>query len=372
MLRWLVPILLVGAALVGALLWSQRQTGPFEVSGFLESDSIRVGSRVGGRILAVHVAEGDAVEKGQLLVELEPFDLLSRKAEAEAMLARAKAELEQRENGFRKEEIDQAVARVARLEAVVAEAEAGPRPQEIEVARAELRRAEASRELARVEIRRVQRLLEKQATTADEADRAERELRTSEESVNAAREKVELLEEGTRKEEIAQAKAQLAEARAALALVQSGSRAEEIAQARASVAAAAAAVTTLEERVAELKVVAPLAGTIEALRLRRGDLVAPNAPVLTILDPARLWVRAYVPENRVSFALGTRVEVRVDAFPDRAFPGDVTFIARQAEFVPGNVQTPEERAKQVFRITVDLREGLDVLRSGMPADVRFP
>jgi len=131
-------------------------------------------------------------------------------------------------------------------------------------------------------------------------------------------------------------------------------------------------VATLEERIAELRITAPLAGTIEALRLRRGDLVAPNAPVLTILDPGRLWVRAYVPENRLSFEIGTRVEVRVDAYPDRAFAGEITFIARQAEFVPGNIQTPEERAKQVFRITVDLREGLDLLRPGMPADVRFP
>jgi hypothetical protein len=47
----------------------------------------------------------------------------------------------------------------------------------------------------------------------------------------------------------------------------------------------------------------------------------------------------------------------------------VSFIAREAEFTPGNVQTPEERSKQVFRIKVDLVDGLERLRPGMSADV---
>ena len=59
----------------------------------------------------------------------------------------------------------------------------------------------------------------------------------------------------------------------------------------------------------------------------------------------------------------------MDSFPHRKFSGHVSFIARQAEFTPDNVQTPEERSKQVFRIKVSLDEGLDVLRPGMTADV---
>jgi multidrug resistance efflux pump len=288
------------------------------------------------------------------------------------MLAQVRAQLLKLERGFRTEEIAQAAARVERLDAQLAEAVAGPRPQEIEVARADLRRAEASLELARTEIRRTQRLFEKDAATADEVDQAQRAMQESVETVKAQQERLALLEEGTRKEQIAQARAALAEARAAHDLVRNGYRAEEIEQARASVAAAEASLAMLAERIAELKILAPVAGTVEALGMRRGDLVAPNAPVLTILDPARLWVRAYVPEDKIAFQLGARVEVRVDAYPDRAFQGEITFIASQAEFVPGNIQTPEERAKQVFRITVDLREGLDLLRAGMPADVRFP
>ena len=103
--------------------------------------------------------------------------------------------------------------------------------------------------------------------------------------------------------------------------------------------------------------------------MRPGDLVGANAPALSLLDPSRLWVRAYVPEGRLRLVIGQEVTLRVDPFPDETFRGRVSFIARDAEFTPGNVQTPEERSKQVFRIKVDLLDGFDRLRPGMSADV---
>ena len=82
-------------------------------------------------------------------------------------------------------------------------------------------------------------------------------------------------------------------------------------------------------------------------------------------------MRAYVPEGRLALVNGQEVSLRVDPFPGETFRGRVSFIAREAEFTPGNVQTPEERSKQVFRIKVDLIDGLDRLRPGMSADVMF-
>jgi hypothetical protein len=71
----------------------------------------------------------------------------------------------------------------------------------------------------------------------------------------------------------------------------------------------------------------------------------------------------------MNLTLGQQVRVTADSVPDRAFPAEITFISRQAEFTPSNVQTPEERAKQVFRIKATLKEGLDQLRPGTSADV---
>jgi multidrug resistance efflux pump len=368
----LLLVACVAAALLALLLLQGNEEGPLRVSGFLEADQIRVGSRVGGRVHALHVDEGDRVTAGQLLLELEPYDLLERQAEAAAELERRRAVLARLEAGFRREEVAQAEAVADRLRARLAELQKGPRPQEIEAAEAHVREAEATVELEQAEHARVRTLVEALTASREELDRAIGALRVAEERRNARAQELALLREGTRPEVIAQARAQLAEAEAALALVRAGYRAEEVAEARAAVAAAEAALRALAERVAELRIVAPLDGTVEALRLRKGDLLGPDAPALSLLDPARLWVRAYVPEARLSFGPGAAVKVRVDAYPGREFKGEVTFVAREAEFLPGNVQTPEERSKQVFRIKVDLREGLDVLRPGMPADVVFP
>jgi len=108
---------------------------------------------------------------------------------------------------------------------------------------------------------------------------------------------------------------------------------------------------------------------IEAVELQPGDLVAPNAPVISIMDTSHLWVRAYVPENRLNIQPDQKVRISVDSYPGETFAAHISFIARQAEFTPGNVQTPEDRSQQVFRIKVTIDEGLDRVRPGMVTDV---
>jgi multidrug resistance efflux pump len=109
---------------------------------------------------------------------------------------------------------------------------------------------------------------------------------------------------------------------------------------------------------------------VEAIDLLPGDLIAPNAPSVSLLDTSRLWVRGYVPEARLGeIRLGQQVPIRVEGLPRESFAGRITFIATQAEFTPRNVQTPEERSKQVFRIKVRVETGAEKLRVGMTADL---
>ena len=88
------------------------------------------------------------------------------------------------------------------------------------------------------------------------------------------------------------------------------------------------------------------------------------------MDLSQLWVRAYVPENRMSLKVGDPVSVTVDSFPGEKFAARITFVSRQAEFTPGNVQTPEERSKQVFRIKVTLEAGRDPREDAPPIILR--
>ncbi len=366
-------LLLIPAALIiiVALFWSRGGNGPFYVSGFVETDVVRVGSRVGGRVQSVDAVEGRAVRSGEALIQLEPHDLLERQAEAQAQLAARRAYLSKLQAGFRTEEIEQARAHRDRYKTILDKLIAGPRPLEIRILEERLQVANADLINAQAEYKRVADLFEHERANQNEMDDVVRLLNSARARHAAAQDELSLAREGTRAEEIAEARAALAEAQQALALVEAGYRKEDVEQAQAELDAVAATIAVIRRQVDELTVKAPQDGVIEAIELQPGDLVAPNAPLLTLILAESLYVRAYVPENRINLAADQKVWVRVDAFQDRLFAGRVSFISREGEFTPSNVQTPEERVKQVFRIKVTMDEGKDVLRPGMSADVFF-
>ena len=365
----ILPLVIFGG-LIGALVYSQRQQGALKVSGFVEADQIRVGSRVGGRVREVQVEEGQRVEGDAVLLVLEPYDLIARQAQAQAELQAAQADFQLLTNGLRPEEVAQRKAELDALTAKVDELVHGPRQEKVATARALVSQAEAQLELAQQEHTRTADLLQSNTVSQDAMDKATSNLLVSEAVLEVRKQELGLLIAGTREEEVRAAKARLAAAIAAHELAEKGYREEEIAQAEARMLARRAALEQIAVQLAELQIRAPSAGVVEALDLQPGDLVAANAPVLSLMDTRKLWVRAYVPENHLNLSPGQSVEVTVDSYPDRVFPGVISFISRQAEFTPGNVQTPEDRAsKQVFRIKVALEEGLDVLRPGMAADV---
>jgi HlyD family secretion protein len=368
-MRWVYAVIPAAVVVIGLLAWSQRRTGPFFVSGFIEAQEIRVGSRIGGRVSEVLVEEGQDVRAGQVLVKLDPYDLQERLAEAESMVAARKATLEKLTAGFRAEEIEQARARRDRFKAVLDKALAGLRPLEIQIQQDKLDLARADLVNAEREYERVKRLREEGRAADQEMDNATRVLEVARAQFAVARDELALAKEGTRPEEIAEARANLAEAEHQLKLLEAGYRTEEIAEAKANVAAAEAAVAAIRRQLDELSVVAPLDSVVEAIDLEPGDLITASAPVVSLIDPQQFWVRAYVPENRLDLQIDQKVSVRVDSFPERRFAGHISYVSRHAEFTPSNAQTPEERSKQVFRIKVVLDEGLDVLRAGMSADV---
>jgi multidrug resistance efflux pump len=168
----------------------------------------------------------------------------------------------------------------------------------------------------------------------------------------------------------AEAERRVAEATRDL-VVERGYRQEEIDAAKAAMLAAQQEVGIICEEMKELQIRSSVDGLVESLELQPGDLVTPNAPVLSMMDTRRLWVRAYIPQRHLDLQRGDRLRVKIDAYPDRQFQGRVSFVNRQAEFTPSNVQTYEERAKQMFRIKVvldDVDPQIDI-RPGMTADV---
>jgi len=372
MSRRIAALGVVALLLTGWLIYGQLRPHPLVVSGFIEADLIRVGSRVGGRVAEMHVEEGAAVKPGDVLFRIDPFDLKQRLAQADSDAAARRAEHAQLKSGYRAEEIEQARAARDRAAAMLKKAEAGPRPREVEVARETVNRAKADLELAESEHQRLVELQKEGQAAKMEMDRARRELKAAQAALAATEQQLGLLVEGTRAEEIAEARAALAEAEQRLKLREAGPRREEIERAAAQLAAAEAQAAAIKVQLEELTVVSPCACVVEAVDLHAGDFVARDAPSISLLDPSHLWIRAYVPENRLdAAALGRRVDVSVDSAPGRRFAGKITFVARDAEFTPRNVQTPEERSKQVFRIKVQIDPSDAALRVGMAADVHL-
>ncbi|MCY2963181.1 MAG: efflux RND transporter periplasmic adaptor subunit [Planctomycetota bacterium] len=361
---WLLPV--VAAALLAALVYSQQRSVPLKVSGFVEADEIRVGSRVGGRVARVLVEEGDSVVAGQALVVLDPFQLEELLAQAQGQLAQTEADAARLEAGFRPEEIAQAEARVAQLTAARDKLADGA--EEIAAAQASQQLAQAELELAKQKYERTERFFGQKSASQQDMDMATTEVRVARATVQVRTEELGRLER-LRPKDLAEAEARREEAAQEAALRRLGYRQEDRTRAAAAVSTAKASVEAIRKQIAELKIHAPADGVVESIDLRPGDLVGAGTPAASIVEAGRLWIRAYVPENRLSLETGHPVRVTVDSLPGQSLRGKVTFVARQAEFTPGNVQTPEERSKQVFRIKVTLENPPAHLRPGMSGDV---
>ena len=153
--------------------------------------------------------------------------------------------------------------------------------------------------------------------------------------------------------------------------LQRGNRSEDISAARAEFDRQAAQLAYLLRQREELTVRAPVAGTVEVFDRRPGDLVAPNAPVASLLESAQRWVRVYVPEPRLGgVKLGSAALIRVDSWPEKTFHGRVTQIREQAEYTPRNVQTLNQRFDQVFAVKITL-DAAPELKPGMAATVEL-
>jgi RND family efflux transporter MFP subunit len=155
----------------------------------------------------------------------------------------------------------------------------------------------------------------------------------------------------------------------------SAARAQEknAAAAQMRVTQARAQLADIDAQLAEMQVTAPTDSILEVLTVKVGDVLPANREVATLLLPEHLWVRVYVPEPWLGLIkVGDQVRVRVDSFPGKDFPGTVEQINRQAEFTPRNVQTVEDRIRQVFGVKIRLPNTDEHLRAGMAADVYFP
>lgn len=347
-------------------------SGELAFSGIVEARQIHAGSRVGGRVIEVPVEEGQTVEPGALLVKLEARELEAEREQLHFRRGQAAAFLKKLEHGYRPEEIAQAEANVSREAAVLLALKNGPRPEEIRQAEEDAAAAAAEAGNAQAAWIRAESLHKTGDIPEKSYDEAKARREGAARKAESLRQRLALLRAGTRPEDIAAGEARLAQAQANAKLMRSGYRPEEIAEARARLAEAEAVIRVNAERLAEMEIRSPARARVEAVSVRPGDVVAPNRTLMTLLDPGEIWVRAYVPGPKLGFVRpGQAVRIFTDTLPDRPFRGTVVQIASQAEFLPRNIQTRDDREYQVFAARVRPDEGRDFLKPGMAAEVRL-
>jgi len=342
--------------------------------------------------------------------------------QARAKLREAEAQYRKARAGPRPQEIAEARAAERNAWARLAQAKRGLTPEEKAQARARLDAAVAQERLARSDAERYRVLYAEDAISRQQLDQAEAALRQATANRQDLEEAWRRAEEGTPKEELEQAqtawqqaKAALdlvlagsrpediqaaaaqrqqaqqalaevlrgsrpediraaedrqAQAQAALAELRAGSRKEQIAQAQAAAKAALATAKSSKANLEEWVVRAPQDGIVESIPVSMGDLVNANSTLLRLDDPRDIWVRVYVPEAQLArVTVGSDAVLRVDGITEPV-AGTVESVATRGEFTPANLQTPEERGKQVFAVRIRLKRPDPRVKAGMYTTVQ--
>ncbi len=319
----LLPVFIAGAVAVFAAYEYYKAHPAAETQsvfqGYIEGEFTLLGAEQSGRIARLDVAEGDTVGQGAFLFSLDDTLAKARLAERSAALAASAARL----RGLR---------------------QAQQRPEKIDVLLATQRRFKADLDLAVLELRRLEDLYRRKVASKEQFDQA----RTQFLKAKAARDEI----------------------RRQVILARLPARDSLIAAAEAEVKLAAAAKDQAQILLRKQSVRAPVAGDVQQLFFRAGEVIGAGQPVISLLPAGKLKALFFVPERqRAYLTIGARVQVSCDNCPGDLF-ARVSFISREAEFTPPVIFGPKERAKLVFRIEARLDPGTGKVSPGQPVSVK--
>ncbi len=383
-----LPIAVLMAVIAAAIVWGIRSRNAppdtrIRFSGNLEMTQVNIAFKVPGRLIERNFNEGDPVKKGAVVARLDPERVTRERGSAQQGVAVAESQLvllrtaieQQRESlaaetQLRQAEIAQAQAHLDRLLA-------GSRKQEIQLARTAVAEIGVEHERAAKDWQRAQSLFRNEDISTQQRDQFKARFDGTQASLDQAKQRLALAEEGPRQEDVAAARAQVARAQAALRLTESARielrrKEQETATRRAEIERARAQVSVLDSQVSDNAALSPVDGVVLSKAAEAGDVLAAGANVLTIADVEHPWLRGYISEQDLGrVKVGAKVRVTTDSFSGKVYEGKLTFIASDAEFTPKQIQTAAERVKLVYRVKVEIPNPARELKLNMPADAEI-
>ena len=320
MKRLILPLVIVALAITAFMFrerWLPQPPGQFNYLGYVEGETTLVGAPQAGRLVSVDAVKGQEVRAGTVLFALDPAQLAAEVAHAEAAVSTAKAT---RDNLL-----------------------TGKRPQEIDVIQAQIAQVEASLGLAQKELTRA-------ATLANSGTAAQSRLDQAQEQVN-------LLEQ------------RLIELKASEQVASLPARGPEIDAATSRVSEAEAQLAQAKEKLSDLSPVAPADATVEDVFFKPGEWVAAGQPVVSLLKPADVTLRFFVPETVLAQARpGRAIQFSCDGC-DGLKSAVISHVAREPEYTPPVIYSETARAKLVYLVEARPDAADPQLRPGLPIEV---
>jgi len=314
----LVLVVVIGVVTgIGAWAWKLSQPLPDVRQGQVEGTLVNVSAKIPGRVAAIAVREGQIVKASDLLVTLESPEIQAKLDQAEAAREAAAAQRDKAYHGAREEEIRQA--------------------------RTMWERAQHGTELAEKTFKRVDRLNADGVLPAQRRDEAEAQLKTARDAEAAAK--------------------------AAFDMATKGAREEDKQAAAALVSRATGAINEVQAYMKETRLSAPIAGEVYKRNSEPGEMVGAGYPIVTLLDPADLWITFQFREDKLAgLRLGDNLTVRVPALKDQVLQLRVSYIAPVGDFATWRATSAQGGFDlKTFEVRARTAAPVSGLRPGMSA-----
>jgi len=388
-LKLLLPLLLGGLAVGLAVRYGFNRENDriLEMSGRIEGYEADLGAKVGGRIEEITVREGDSVQKGQVVVRLDDAELQAQLNTATAGVEAAQEQVNQaqlqlqvmdsqmRESTLTVEQSQgDAIGRVSQASALVAAAQAS-----LALSQAQLQEAQAALQLIQTDRNRLGELLRQGAVSQQQFDQAQTQFQTAQETVKARQAGV-----GAAQEQVSAAQGALTQSQSnrlnpeirtvqlERLRIQKEQAVAQLATAAANLKRAQSAQQEVASRLADLTLKSPLDGVVMTRTAEPGEVIAPGAIVLTVVNLGEVYLRGYIPEGAVgAVQIGQPAQVFLDSAPDRPLKATVAAVDTEASFTPENIYFKNDRVTQVFGIKLTLENPDGFAKPGMPADAQL-
>ncbi len=311
------PVILMLIMLLALSCGNDKDANLIKASGTIESVDVTVSSKLSGQIKKINIKEGDKVNAGDLLLELD-HDLLDiQLRQAEARVEQANAQLNLLLSGARKEDI--------------------------QMAEQSLEQAKINLDLAKQDKDRFTSLYDTRTITKKQYEDA------------AARYDLALTQFNAAKENLNKIKSII--------------RPEEIESAKANIKSLIASADLLKKNIEDCRIYAPVDGFISKKFVETGEIVSPQSSLMKISELHTVDLMIYLNEAELGkVKLGQSADIKIDTYKDKVYKGEIVYISPEAEFTPKNIQTQDERTKLVFAVKIRIPNPQFELKPGMPAD----